>query len=129
MNLRMLKSNTFLLVALACSLVALGGCGGPQLSDAEIGKPVFELPKLPGSDKPYPDARTGQAGRWHGPRKHRRGTDPSRPKNPASAETAPAASVKSRSRQRPSGGNRRPAGRRSVAPRGEALIWAVGGSP
>jgi hypothetical protein len=33
-------------------LVVIGGCG-PQLSKADLGTVVFEVPKLSGSDEPY----------------------------------------------------------------------------
>jgi hypothetical protein len=34
-------------------LLACGGCG-PRLSEKDVGSPIFEIPKLPGSDTPYP---------------------------------------------------------------------------
>jgi hypothetical protein len=49
-----MKSHALLLPFLGLSLLLAPGCGGPKLSEADIGQPVFELPKLPGSDKPFP---------------------------------------------------------------------------
>lgn len=49
-------------------LLLLSGCG-PQVAQEDLGKIVYEVPKMPGSDKPYPlpplevsDASRGQAG-------------------------------------------------------------------
>jgi hypothetical protein len=39
--------------------VLLGGCG-PELSKGDLGQVVFELPKVAGSDKPYPMPQLGR---------------------------------------------------------------------
>jgi hypothetical protein len=41
------------LVAGAGSLLCAWGCG-PRLDPKDLGKPVFEIPVLPGSEAPYP---------------------------------------------------------------------------
>lgn len=54
MKLTRMKASVLRLAALGCWLSAVVGCGGPRLSDKEIGQPIYELPKLPGADEPYP---------------------------------------------------------------------------
>jgi hypothetical protein len=41
-----------LLTILVLALICPTGCG-PALSESDLGTPVFEIPKIPGADKPY----------------------------------------------------------------------------
>lgn len=38
---------------------AVTGCG-PAVSEKDLGKIVFELPKIPGADQPYPLPESGE---------------------------------------------------------------------
>ena len=59
----------WLSLAAVLTAISLAGCGG-QLSKADLGTVVFEVPQVAGSDEPYQmpqletgRARKGQAGR------------------------------------------------------------------
>jgi hypothetical protein len=49
-------------------LLAVVGCG-PHLSQSELGKVVFEVPKVAGADEPYPMPQLGPP-KDDDPRKH-----------------------------------------------------------